>query len=98
MLTSLNLLSSDMFLCGFPHTPNSRYSPTANFNPNNDYSGPNSMCGHNAIKPLFPVKTLKIEAGSTIGFGAMHVDYDGQTEDRGTGEVSRYLHQTLPLF
>jgi len=28
------------------------------------------MCGFNGTKPLFPIKTLKIEAGSDIAFGA----------------------------
>lgn len=28
------------------------------------------MCGENGTLPLFPVKTLKVAAGSTIGFGA----------------------------
>ena len=51
-----------------PLTPN---SPTLDFGPGFDYSGPDSMCGKNATTPLFPVKTLKVEAGSTIGFGAM---------------------------
>lgn len=53
------------------YTTNTLPSPTPDFSPNHEYSGPSSMCGRNATKPLFPVKTLKIEAGSTIGFGVM---------------------------
>ncbi|KAF2677479.1 lytic polysaccharide monooxygenase [Lentithecium fluviatile CBS 122367] len=44
--------------------------PTATFGPNFDYAGPPSMCGPNGTLPLFPIKTLKVEAGSTIVFGA----------------------------
>lgn len=44
--------------------------PTVWFTPNWDYSGQDAMCGFNGTKPLFPIKTLKIEAGSDIGFGS----------------------------
>jgi hypothetical protein len=40
------------------------------FAPNWDYSGEAAMCGPNATLPLFPVKTLKVVAGSTIGFAS----------------------------
>lgn len=47
-----------------------RASTTSVFQPNYDYSGIAAMCGDAGQLPLFPVKTLKVAAGSTIGFGA----------------------------
>ncbi|ORY04387.1 glycosyl hydrolase family 61-domain-containing protein [Clohesyomyces aquaticus] len=44
--------------------------PSGSFAPNWDYSGISAMCGENATKPLFPIKTLKVEAGKTVTFGA----------------------------
>lgn len=44
--------------------------PTDWFRPNYEYSGIDAMCGFNATKPMFPINTLKIEAGSDISFGA----------------------------
>ncbi|KAF2831422.1 hypothetical protein CC86DRAFT_463311 [Ophiobolus disseminans] len=46
---------------------------TTSFAPNYDYSGPQSMCGFNATTPLFPVKTVQVAAGSTIGFAASYM-------------------------
>jgi hypothetical protein len=55
------------------------------------------MCGRNATKPLFPIKTLKVEAGSTIGFGAM-----GQSgsyeEDKDTRAVSRPMRELMSSY
>jgi hypothetical protein len=56
------------------HSP----STTFMFGPNWDYSGAAAMCGPNGTLPIFPVKTLKVAAGSTIGFGAA-----GQSRDLG---------------
>ena len=50
-----------------------RSSPTTSFAPNYDYSGPNGLCGINGTVPLFPVKTLHVAAGSTIGFAAAYM-------------------------
>ena len=60
--------------------------PTTSFDPNYDYSGPHGMCGFNATKALFPVKTLTIEAGSEITFGLSRGEYQDESKD--TGDVS----------
>ncbi|KAF2866960.1 glycosyl hydrolase family 61-domain-containing protein [Massariosphaeria phaeospora] len=62
--------------------------PTTEFGPNFDYSGPPSMCGFNGTRPLFPIKTIKIEAGSMIGFGS-----SGQT-----GFVTEEWKSTEPWY
>ncbi|PVI01056.1 lytic polysaccharide monooxygenase [Periconia macrospinosa] len=60
------------------------------------------MCGRNATLPLFPVETLKIEAGSTIGFAAASIksyykehedfaDYDPNFRIYHDGPATAYL-------
>jgi hypothetical protein len=46
------------------------------------------MCGFNATKPLFPVNTLKIEAGSDISFGV--AGQGGSDESKSTAPVSQF--------
>jgi hypothetical protein len=62
------------------------YSPTTSFAPNYDYSGPDSMCGFNGSMPLFPVKTMQVAAGSTIGFAASYMA-DSRKEEEDFSEV-----------
>jgi len=66
---------------------NTPQSPTTGFYPNYDYSGPDSVCGINGTKPLFPVKTLTVEAGSTVEFGVSR-QLNFQSEERVTEAVS----------
>ena len=61
-----------------------RHSPTTSFAPNYDYSGPNGMCGFNATMPLFPVKTLQVAAGRTIGFAASYMSKINGNRDEET--------------
>lgn len=42
--------------------------PTTHFGPDFNFGGPDQMCGRNATLPSALVKTLKIAAGSVIGF------------------------------
>ncbi|KAF2827236.1 hypothetical protein CC86DRAFT_405374 [Ophiobolus disseminans] len=56
--------------------------PTTSFNPNYDYSGPNSVCGVNGMKPLFPVKTLTVEAGKTVEFGVSDITGDDESKSK----------------
>ena len=58
-----------------------RPSTTNIFGPNYDYSGISAMCGPNGSLPLFPVKTLKIAAGSTIGFGVAGQTREGDWDE-----------------
>lgn len=58
------------------------------FGPNFDYSGPAAMCGPNGTLPLFPVETLKVAAGSTIGFGAAGQSRDFGDESKDMSDVS----------
>lgn len=44
--------------------------PASKFFPVLKVDGPEGMCGFNATLPAFPIKTIKIAAGSEIGFGA----------------------------
>lgn len=39
------------------------------------------MCGRNATHALFPVETLKLEAGSTIGFAAAGMKHSYNEHD-----------------
>ncbi|KAF2439178.1 lytic polysaccharide monooxygenase [Karstenula rhodostoma CBS 690.94] len=68
-----------------------RPSTTSMFGPNLDYSGASAMCGPNGTLPLFPVKTLEVAAGSTIGFGAA-----GQSRD--IGDESKDMSDFKPDF
>jgi len=52
-----------------------------------DYSGPTSICGVNGTKLQFSIKTLLVEAGSTVVFG---VSFSNSGE---TGEAD----ETLPV-
>lgn len=38
------------------------------------------MCGFNATKIQLPIKTLKIEAGSTIGFATAYMTNKDETK------------------
>ncbi|CAI6332759.1 unnamed protein product [Periconia digitata] len=60
------------------HQANGHY-----FGPNWDYSGETAMCGRNATLPLFGIETLKLEAGSTIGFAAMSLRDEKEHENLG---------------
>ncbi|KAF1833489.1 hypothetical protein BDW02DRAFT_599068 [Decorospora gaudefroyi] len=65
--------------------------PTTSFAPNFDYSGPDSMCGFNATKAIFPVKTFTVAAGSTIGFGVS--DYtNAADESKATAPFQSHRH------
>ncbi|KAL1604989.1 hypothetical protein SLS60_004532 [Paraconiothyrium brasiliense] len=64
-----------------------RPSTTQKFAPNWDYSGEAAMCGENGTLPLFPVKTLKVAAGSTIGFGAAGQSRVGSDESKDMSDV-----------
>jgi hypothetical protein len=44
------------------------------------------MCGFNATFPLFPVKTLQVAAGSTIGFAASYMA-DNRLEEKDFSDV-----------
>jgi hypothetical protein len=44
------------------------------------------MCGFNGTMPLFPVKTLQVAAGSTIGFAASYMA-DSRKEEQDFSEV-----------
>ncbi|OAG03265.1 uncharacterized protein CC84DRAFT_1178758 [Paraphaeosphaeria sporulosa] len=73
--------------------PSNSHSPstTSLFSPNWDYSGAAAMCGPNGTLPLFPVKTLKLAAGSVIGFGAA-----GQSRE--FGDESKDMSDFDPNF
>jgi len=73
---------------------NKSQSPTTGFYPNYDYSGPDSVCGINGMKPLFPVKTLTVEAGSTVEFGVSRQS-NFQSEELVTEAVSWLLTLVL---
>lgn len=100
-------LSNDLLndIDGFPYTVYDgviskrweyvRASTTSVFQPNYDYAGIAAMCGDTGELPLFPVKTLKIAAGSTIGFGAARQtgrsDYDESKDFRDVYNTLSYL-------
>jgi hypothetical protein len=46
------------------------------------------MCGNNASLPLWPIKTLKIAAGSTIGFAAKGQSMNRRDESEDFTDVS----------
>jgi hypothetical protein len=55
--------------------------PETSFYPNYDYQGPDVICGFNGTKPLFPVKTLKVEAGSLISMGSKFMSGGDESKD-----------------
>ncbi|KAK4107577.1 lytic polysaccharide monooxygenase [Canariomyces notabilis] len=71
---------------------------TGIFQPNYDYSGPSAMCGNNATLPLWPIKTLKIAAGSTIGFAAkgQSMNRRDESEDFTDFDPSFYMYHNGP--
>ncbi|KAJ4355571.1 uncharacterized protein N0V89_003591 [Didymosphaeria variabile] len=73
-------------------------STTKKFAPNWDYSGEAAMCGENGTLPLFPVKTLKVAAGSTIGFavaGQSRLSSD-ESKDMSDFDPSFYMYHPGP--
>ena len=56
------------------------------------------MCGRNATTPLFPIKTIKLAPGDTIGFGAMRqsAKFGGRDEDKDMSDVSMNILPTHP--
>ncbi|CAI6336172.1 unnamed protein product [Periconia digitata] len=74
--------------------------PTTSFAPNYDYSGPESTCGFNATLPLFPIKTVQVKAGSTVGFGAMYMSAKNGNIDEHTDftdfDPSFYMYHDGP--
>jgi hypothetical protein len=45
------------------------------------------MCGPNATLPIYPVKTLKVDAGTTLGFQVAQQGGTGADESENKGDV-----------